>query len=137
MYLLIRFLRIIQLFLALIYRILTGYIHLWEYFRNLIDHLLKCYFSHVGFHDNRCWAWRADKASWYRFLYAQCTNFIALILNIITAQFISVLRQKFDHLSDLQSTDNWVCAGYCRNNVTGHVLDLVEWLLLNWEAIHS
>lgn len=84
-YFLVGLLWVVKLLLALVYWILTWNVHLWEYSRYFVNYLLKYNLCHVGLHDDRGRFWWTYETICNWFLYAQCSYFIALVLDIVTA----------------------------------------------------
>ena len=62
---------------------------------------------------------------------------MTLILHVIELNFLGVGKIEFEHLDNLQPTNNRISAGDCRDDIACHVLNLVERLLLDAEAFHS
>lgn len=60
-----------------------------------------------------------------------------MILNEVAFHFVLPPPQIFHHFNDLNPADDRVCAGNGRDDVSSHVFDFVEGLLLDAEAGHS
>lgn len=59
-----------------------------------------------------------------------------MVLDEVALHFLLSVPQVFDHLDDFYAADYGVGAGDCWDDVACHVLDFVERLLLDVEAMH-
>ncbi len=79
----------------------------------------------------------ADCTGGKGFFQFQGHYFIDLILNEVALHLLLLSPQVLQHLDDLDSTHDGVGAGNGGYDVAGHILHLVEGLLLNAEAEHT
>lgn len=104
---------------------------------NKTNQILKSVLVEVTFKSNWNSLVAAHPTIRQRFLQFHCHYLIMLILNEIAAHSILLSSQIFQHLNDLNPTDNRVSTGNGWHYVACHILHLVERLLLNTEAEHT
>lgn len=98
---------------------------------------MKCELVEIALEGDWDGFWAADRASSKRFLEFDSHYLVFLVLDEVALHFLLGVSQVFDHLDDFNSTNDGVGAGDSWDDVACHVLDFVERLLLNAEAMHS
>lgn len=70
-------------------------------------------------------------------LSSETDYFCIQVLDKIRFHFMSLIFNQFHHFDDFNPTYDRVGTGDCWHDVSCHVLNLIERLLLNVETVHS